>query len=349
MKEEIPPQTDSQAADSEEAASSSDVAPEARAEPDSPDEVATQTESEQGLPEQEAVEGQQTNESAGSREEETSARREQQTMPTQEISFSRSTADLLRFIRFSDFVACDYNQDGKADILAFNQRLSTGYGFTGMGNGLFIEGPSFDLPFRPAAAESLTAFDEIGRGLFLVSSVGTVSIFYPLVDDDPSMSADTSSFVVFRVASADGPLFAVYGQDKDSVNLYGLSDGGLEDKGEYPACRIAEITDWYKEALSWGPTGDSSGFPLPPLGMEKVARLADLNNDEILDLVYFDCGEIRFSLSHDGQELAQEKSVPCPSKPSAIRVADVNADGFADILALMGGTGNLEVYLVVPE
>ncbi len=241
---------------------------------------------------------------------------------------------------------CDYNQDGIADILAFSSRMSTGYGFTGVGNGLFTEGPSFDLPFRPAAAVPVATSGKKSNGLFLVSSVGTVSIFYPLVDKDPSMTPKNSSFSVFRVDTADGPVFAVYGKGKAVVHLYALANGGLEDKGECPTSRAGDITSWYDKISSWKLAKVQLSFPLPPIGMDKIARIADLNGDTIPDLVYYDSGKIICKLSQDGKALVEEKTVSCPMPPVTLRIADVDGNGFPDILALIGTSGMLEVYLV---
>lgn len=256
-----------------------------------------------------------------------------------------SSVDLLKFIRFTDFVPCDYNQDGIVDILALTSRLSTGYGFSGTGNGLFTEGPSFDLPFRPAAAVPLGISGQAINGLFLVSSVGTVSIFYPLVDKDPTMAPKSSSFFVFRVETKGSPVFAVLGKGKTSVHLYSLKDGGLQDKGEHPASCSEDLTDWYGKVVSWKLTDNTASFPLPPIGMEKIARLGDLNGDEIPDLIYYNSGKIVYRLSQEGKALTEEKTVSCPMPPVALRIADVDGNGFPDVLALIGTSGALEVYL----
>jgi len=251
----------------------------------------------------------------------------------------------LKFIRFTDFVPCDYNQDGVIDILALSSRMSTGYGFAGTGNGLFIEGPSFDLPFRPAAAVPLGTSDKEINGLFLVSSVGTVSIFYPLMDKDQVMTPKSSSFSVFRVETKDGPVFAVYGKGKTSVRLYSLKDGGLQDKGERPISRSESLITWYGKITSWQLSDDQEPFPLPPLGMEKLARIADLNGDAIPDLVCYDSGQIVYRLSQGGKALMEEKSASCPAKPASLRIADVDGNGLPDVLALISPSGTLEVYL----
>ena len=264
---------------------------------------------------------------------------------TTAITLTQSSVDLLKFVRFTDFVPCDYNQDGIVDILALNSRLSTGYGFSGVGNGLFTEGPSFDLPFRPAAAVPLGTSGEKSNGLFLVSSVGTVSIFYPLVDKDPSLKTRASKFTVFRIDSENGPIFAVYGKDKGSVHLYFLENGSLQDKGERPATRTNDIATWYEKVTSWKLADDKVPVPLPPLGMEKIARLGDLNGDKIPDLVYYNSGKIVYKLSQEGKALAEEKTISCQMQPASLRIADVDGNGLPDVLALISPSGTLEVYL----
>ena len=266
-----------------------------------------------------------------------------------DVSMSQSTVDLLKFVRFTDFVPCDYNKDGILDILALNSRLSTGYGFCGVGNGLFIEGPSFDLPFRPAAAASLGDSGNAINGLFLVSSSGTVSLFYPLLDDDPSMASNAAHFSVFRVDTGSGPVFAVHGEDEASVRVYSFVGGGLQDRGGHNAGCTDQVTDWYSQITTWDPANTQTDFPLPPSGMEKTARIADLNGDNIPDLTYYDSAKIVYLLSRDGKALAEEQAVTCHAKPVALRITDVDGNGFPDVLALIGASGTVEVYLTEPE
>lgn len=266
-----------------------------------------------------------------------------------DIALIQSTVDLLEFVRFGDFVPCDYNRDGIVDILALNSRLSTGYGFTGIGNGLFTAGPSFDLPFRPAASVPLGDSSAAINGLLLVSAAGTVSVFYPLTEDDPSMTAKASAFSVFRVGTVDGPVFVIHGEDETSVRIYLLVNGGLQDKGEYPASRTSDIIDWYNEITTWHSPDEEESFPLPPTGMEKTARIADLNGDAIPDLLYCHSGEIVYLLSQDGEALMEEKTVACHTSPTVLRIADVDGNGFPDVLALIGSSGTMEVYLVEPQ
>ena len=223
--------------------------------------------------------------------------------------------------------------------------MSTGYGFTGTGNGLFIEGPSFDLPFRPAAAVPLGTSGKKINGLFLISSVGTVSIFYPRVDRDSAIIPKSSSFFAFRVETKDGPVFAVLGKGKASVHLYFLVNGALQDKGEHPATRMKDIVTWYKKVTSWQLSDDQKLFPLPPIGMERIACITDFNGDKIPDLVYYDSGKIIYKLSQGGKALTEEESASCPMKPAALRIADVDGNGLPDVLALISSSGMLEVYL----
>ena len=265
-----------------------------------------------------------------------------------EITLEQCSNDLLKFVRFSDLVPCDYNADGVIDLLALNSRVSTGYGYRGIGNGIFTEGPSFDLPFRPAAAVHLGPSCGSLNGLFLVSTEGTVSIFYPVIDEDPSMLTETSPLFVFRVDTAEGPLYVVYGKDVEAGHIYGLQNGGLVDKGEIPVSRTSSNIDWYTEITAWNLSEERIPFPLPPEGMEKISRVDDLNDDAIPDLITYESGKLALLLSHDGKALAKEQIVPCHTKPTAIRLADVDGNSLPDVLALMP-SGTLEVYLVTPE
>lgn len=260
-----------------------------------------------------------------------------------------NTVELLRFVRFTDFVLCDFNQDGIADVLGLSSRMSTGYGFRGIGNGLFAEGPSFDLPFRPAAAVSLGNYDETINGLFLVSASGLVSMFYPLTGEDPSTGITPNSFSVYRIDTETGPIFAVHGDGETFVRVFLASDRGLQDLGEHPAIRSADIRGWYGDIVAWSYLDQAIPFPLPPSGAERTTRIADLNGDGILDLVYFDSGRIVCLLSRDGEPLMEEQTVRCSAQPVSIRIADIDGNGFPDVLALIGTSGTLEVYLTTPK
>jgi len=265
-----------------------------------------------------------------------------------EITLEQCSNDLLKFVRFSDFLPCDYNADDIIDILALNSRVSTGYGYRGIGNGIFTEGPSFDLPFRPAAAVHLGPSCGSPNGLLLVSTEGTVSIFYPVIDEDPSMLTKTSPLFVFRVDTAEGPLYVVYGKDEEGGHVYGLQNGGLVDKGEIPVSRTSSNDAWYTEITDWDLTEQRIPFPLPLEGMEKITRIGDLNADAIPDLITYASGNLSLLLSHDGKALAKEQIVPCHTRPTAIRLADVDGNCLLDVLALMP-SGTLEVYLVTSE
>jgi len=260
-----------------------------------------------------------------------------------------STADLLKFVRFSDFVPCDFDGDGIADILALSSKASTGYGFRGIGNGLFVEGPSFDLPFRPAAAMSLGDSDETINGLFLVSASGTVSLFYPFTGEDPSTGIAPNAFNVYRVDTETGSVLTVHGGSETFVRVFLATDGSLQNLGEHSAIPTANIAGWYSDVAAWRYLDQEVPFPLPPNGVERTTRIADLNADDIPDLVYYDSGRIVCLLSREGELLVEEQAVPCSAKPVAIRIADVDADGFPDVLALMQSSGTLEVYLVEPK
>jgi hypothetical protein len=265
-----------------------------------------------------------------------------------QITLTRRTVDLVKFIPFTDFVTCDYNQDGRADILALNFRISTGFGATGVGNGLFHEGPSFDLPFRPAAAAQLGSSRETLNGLFLISAMGSVSLFYPLISDGSSTGATAPRFSAVRVDTPDGPIFAVAEEGTTSVHLYAFGEGRLQDRGEKPASRSLSFQAWYNDAQGWAVDG-SAPFPFPPAGGERLVSIDDLNGDAIPDLVYYESAKLVWLLSKDGNPLVDEKTISCPTGPTAIRTADVDGNGLPDVLVLIGSAGVLEVYLSTAE
>jgi len=266
-----------------------------------------------------------------------------------DIAITRTTVDLVKFVSFTDFVTCDYNQDGHLDVLALNSRISNGCGATGIGNGLFTEGPSFDLPFRPAGAVSLGSGPETQNGIFLVGSEGTVSLFFPLIVNVSQAIAPAATFAVFRVDTPTGPLFVVCETGKSQVHLYGAEDLTVKDLGTRSSARAASAADWCKKLAAWQLVSEGKAFPLPPEGADRTTCVADVNGDSVPDLVYYESGQIVWKLSKDGMPLALEKSSPCPAKPTVIRIADVDGNGLGDALALMGTSGVLGVYLTMPE
>ena len=265
------------------------------------------------------------------------------------IAVRQTAVELVRFIPFTDLVPCDYNQDGVLDVIVLNSKVSDGYGMTGIGNGLFAQGPCFDLPFRPAGAVSLGSGPEERNGIFLISSAGSVSLFFPLIVEVSQETAPATTFAVLRVDTGSGPLFVVCEAGKPQVHLYGAEGLTVKDLGARASSRVASAADWYGRLVAWQPTSEGVAFPLPPEGTERTTCVADVNGDGIPDLVYYETGKIVWKLSLDGAPLAVEKTAPCPTRPTVVRVADVDGNGLGDVLALMGTSGVLEVYLALPE
>ncbi|MFC2081901.1 FG-GAP repeat domain-containing protein [Candidatus Bipolaricaulota bacterium] len=263
-----------------------------------------------------------------------------------DISYEVNSIQLVYFLRLTDLITCDFDEDGWLDVLVLSSRVSTGYGYEGFGNGTFSEGPSFDLPFRPAAAVSLGRGNSGVEGAFLVSASGIVSAFFPLTSEDSSLRGQADSFSVFRVEKPDGMKFAVHEAAGESVQLYQVSDTAVADLGQRVASECSGPAEWYAALATW--IEEDNGqlqFPLPPAGTEKTTQLADLNSDGIIDLVYWEAGKLILSLSQSGEALAKTLDLPCTGKPAVIRIADVDSNGLPDLLVLEDATGVLDVYL----
>jgi hypothetical protein len=261
-----------------------------------------------------------------------------------DIVFATTTVELVRFIKLQDFVPCDFNEDGIVDILAFNPRISTGYGFQGIGNGLFEEGPSFDLPFRPSACAAIG--DPLENHVILLSREGSLSVFHPLVSSDPPTGLIDVPLSIRPLGDEFSTRFAVIDKENLVCEVYELIGSGVLKLGDYPVESAVAGNDWFEGILEWK-TG-LEYVPGLPLSQSQEMRIADFNCDGIPDLASVVGHEIVVSLSADRQSLMIEKRVQITGNPQSIRIADIDTNGLPDILVLYG-TGILEIITVRAE
>jgi len=263
--------------------------------------------------------------------------------PAEACSIATSTvqSELLRFIQLNDVVPCDFDQDGVVDLLALNHRVSTGYGFEGIGNGLFVDGPSFDLPFRPAAAACVG--DPLDNNLALVSTEGSIALFHPLVSSDlPTRIVKSPMQIVTLGGDEFSNTIAVVSEEFDVAEAYRLTGGGLTLLGEYKVNSASTIEEWYETVLGW--TEADEAIPLPPLQHQRRIRAADLNCDGIPDVISIEAQQLVCHLSDDGKPLQTSLHVPLGIDPVVLKVCDVDGNGLIDIL-LLGSAGTLESVL----
>jgi len=261
-----------------------------------------------------------------------------------DIVFSSTVVGLARFARLHDFVPCDFNEDGIVDILAFNHRISTGYGFQGIGNGLFEEGPSFDLPFRPAACAAIG--NPLANNIILLSREGTLSVFHPLVSTDPPTGLIDVPLSIRPLGDEFAARFAVIDEENLVCEVYEFIGSGVLKLGDYSVQRAENGIDWLGSILEW--RTDYESVPGLPLAASSELRIADFNCDGISDLVLADNYEVTILLSADDLPLALERRYPIAGRPLSIRVADIDSNGLPDIL-LLHETGVLESITVVLE
>jgi len=249
---------------------------------------------------------------------------------------SSASTSLARFLRFTDFVPCDYNEDGVVDILALSKQLSTAFVYEGASNGIFTEGVSLDLPFRPACSLALPWEIGVSGTVFLVSGTGLVSLFVPIQGrEDSGITSIIRSARVLGVENEMATVSVVDAAAQEAI-LYQVSASGVLEIDRVSIREIADPFEWYLEFADWQREGNA---PLPVLSpdLERTTVLADLQGDSNLELVLYENPNLNvYSFEHG--EATRIGSVACPSQPEVVRVVDVNQDGICDLLLLQEGT-----------
>ena len=154
-------------------------------------------------------------------------------------------------MRFDNFVLCDFDRDGIADIVAFSSRLSTAYGYLGCGNGAFLEGPALDLPTRPAAVVVSEADGAREGRIFLVAPDGAVLPFNPTADPTASVASGTGTFVAYCVTTRQGSAIAVWDRFNLSCTLYDIRPDGTKRVQSMQIQSSRSPAEWYKAIVSW--------------------------------------------------------------------------------------------------
>jgi len=254
------------------------------------------------------------------------------------LSFTVSSTQLLQFLRIDDVVPCDFNGDGLVDLLALNRRVSTGYGYRGIGNGMFAEGPSFDLPFRPAASAGAGAPED--NALLLASSEGTLTLFHPILSEDPPSEIMGSLIDLVKLGGAcsDAPLALLDGSRK-TAEVYEASLAGVRLLGKFGVSTFEDPMSWLTAILTWSP--DTLGVPVISNSLIGKCVLADLDRTEPLDLAYAQRGDLMI-LQNGGACDAQR--IPITGDVVSLRAADVDGNGCEDLVVLLSG-GIVDILL----
>lgn len=256
------------------------------------------------------------------------------------LTFTVTSSKLLAFVRLDDFIPCDYNADGVVDVLALSRRLSDGYGYSGLGNGLFAEGPSFDLPFRPAAAQPLGPATH--NSMALASADGTLFVFCPLLAPSAAPDPKTKRVDLVQVGGqAEAHALVLYVDGDAEADVYRVVHTGLSVLGTYPVRLVEDPVEWLQRANIWDSL--SSEVPILHASQRRTACMVDVTGDGIMDAVF--CSESGRQLSIvSGSTGHTAYEALLGGLGLAVRTADVDANGLDDVMVLLD-TGVLEVYL----
>jgi len=266
------------------------------------------------------------------------------------VSIDSTAVQLVRFVPVTDFVTYDLNGDGRTDLLALSSRTSDGYGYVGVGNGLFCEGQTFDLPFRPAGAASLPSGVTDTPAIFLVSSEEDAALFWPTDCGSAIASTTPMEHATACIQTTAGTRVAAWACGSDTVRVYAADADGVSSLGEWRSDRAPDAAAWCRQVIAWGAQPEGSAFPLPPrAGGDRTTCLGDINGDGILDVAYCRSGAIVLLLSENGEPLVLEQSIPIAGTPVAVRIADVDGDGRGDVLALNSPANTLWVFVASGE
>jgi len=258
------------------------------------------------------------------------------------LVFSQTRTPLVDFVRIDDFVPCDFNGDGVVDILALNRRISDGFGYVGAGNGLFVEGPSFDLPFWPAA--TIVLGSAVDNGIVLANAESAVSFLSPALFAASVQPARPASMSLMRLgAEGTAAPLALIVEGRDRVQVFAAEGASLAPLGEYAVSLATDALDWFRQLREWSP--GTATIPVLPESGRALSAAADMNNDGDAELVYCEGEELHVMRDSAGGVLSVATAQLAAAV--ALRLVDIDKNGYLDAVVLLK-TNVLEVCLAFP-
>jgi large repetitive protein len=249
-------------------------------------------------------------------------------------------------------VSADLNGDRLADLVVRNAGDGTVSLFLGDGNGGFTRRP--DLPIGPDASDiALADIDRPGTLDLVVTNqaAGVVRVLLNQGDATfgPASIYHAGAGPYWLVVGADGlPALTSFEQTADVAVGALIAGGNLDLVAANPGSNTFTVLAGLGGGAFANPQQTFTGSPA------QVARVADVNNDGIPDVVTLGTDSVEVFLGNGRGGFAAPLRYPAGPEPTGLTIAYVNGDGkldllvgnsFGDVLVLLGnGDGTFQPY-----